>query len=488
MPSVGIWRGWVAVVGSILVHLTLGTMYSYGNMAPYVTSFIRKYSKPVTLSYQETSFIFGVMVFGQGISMSVGGFIESRLGPRFTTMIGCFLVSAGMMLSAVAIRVSFFLLLLTYGLIFGLGIGIAYVPPIVCCIRWLPHRKGLVSGLVVAGFGGGAFIFNIVQTAFLNPHNLKANITDPTEPTDRYYGQASILDKVPLSFILQGGIFLAIQLIGSLLITNPPQGWANGSFTDESSLLESEATPKPSSGAVESTGEGTSDKGSQGKLSPSKTLAFGTPKPVKVEEDTRVSGLDLTPKMMVKTKEFWLLWLTYLANGQGITLISTLYKAYGQTFINDDHFLAIVGSFSAVFNGLGRVFWGSLADKFSYRVIMMVLSGTTAALFTTLIATQYVGRVMFFIWVCAIFFVFSGNFALFPTVTARAFGVTSFGLNYGLVFTAMALSTLIGASLASVLHDHISWLGMFLIVAAFSFISVILTIFFRMTNREGNAI
>ncbi|XP_071479836.1 apicoplast pyruvate carrier 1-like [Diadema antillarum] len=441
MPSVGIWRGWVAVVGSILVHLTLGTMYSYGNMAPYVTSFIRKYSKPVTLSYQETSFIFGVMVFGQGISMSVGGFIESRLGPRFTTMIGCFLVSAGMMLSAVAIRVSFFLLLLTYGLIFGLGIGIAYVPPIVCCIRWLPHRKGLVSGLVVAGFGGGAFIFNIVQTAFLNPHNLKANITDPTEPTDRYYGQASILDKVPLSFILQGGIFLAIQLIGSLLITNPPQGWANGSFTDESSLLESEATPKPSSGAVESTGEGTSDKGSQGKLSPSKTLAFGTPKP-----------------------------------------------AYGQTFINDDHFLAIVGSFSAVFNGLGRVFWGSLADKFSYRVIMMVLSGTTAALFTTLIATQYVGRVMFFIWVCAIFFVFSGNFALFPTVTARAFGVTSFGLNYGLVFTAMALSTLIGASLASVLHDHISWLGMFLIVAAFSFISVILTIFFRMTNREGNAI
>lgn len=44
-----------------------------------------------------------------------------------------------------------------------------------------------------------------------------------------------------------------------------------------------------------------------------------------------------------------------------------MYKAYGQTFIDDDHFLAIVGAFAAVFNASGRIFWGHLTDSYGYR-------------------------------------------------------------------------------------------------------------------------
>jgi hypothetical protein len=43
--------------------------------------------------------------------------------------------------------------------------------------QWLPHRKGLVNGCVVAGFGGGAFIFDQIQTAYINPHNLSPDLT-----------------------------------------------------------------------------------------------------------------------------------------------------------------------------------------------------------------------------------------------------------------------------------------------------------------------
>ncbi|GFR70717.1 oxalate:formate antiporter-like [Elysia marginata] len=69
---------------------------------------------------------------------------------------------------------SFYLTVVTYGLIFGSGIGFAYATPLSCSMKWFPKRKGLVSGFVVAGFGGGAFIFNQVQTAFINPDNLAA--------------------------------------------------------------------------------------------------------------------------------------------------------------------------------------------------------------------------------------------------------------------------------------------------------------------------
>ena len=44
-------------------------------------------------------------------------------------------------------------------------------------VQWLPNRKGLVNGCVVAGFGGGAFIFDQVQTAYINPHNKSPDLT-----------------------------------------------------------------------------------------------------------------------------------------------------------------------------------------------------------------------------------------------------------------------------------------------------------------------
>ncbi|XP_005112731.2 MFS-type transporter asR1, partial [Aplysia californica] len=79
----------------------------------------------------------------------------------------------GVFLTYVTVKESFGLTVLTYGLMFGYGIGLAYTAPLGCAMRWFPQRKGLVNGLVVAGFGGGAFIFDQVQTAFINPDNFK---------------------------------------------------------------------------------------------------------------------------------------------------------------------------------------------------------------------------------------------------------------------------------------------------------------------------
>jgi hypothetical protein len=49
-------------------------------------------------------------------------------------------------------------------------------------------------------------------------------------------------------------------------------------------------------------------------------------------------------------------------------LITTFYKTFGQTFINNDKFLSIVGSTASFFNALGRLFWGFLIDKLSFKV------------------------------------------------------------------------------------------------------------------------
>ena len=59
-------------------------------------------------------------------------------------------------------RYSTFLTTITYGFMFGLGTALAYPPPLSMAMRWFPRQKGLVNGVIVGGFGLGAFVFNQV--------------------------------------------------------------------------------------------------------------------------------------------------------------------------------------------------------------------------------------------------------------------------------------------------------------------------------------
>ena len=149
-----------------LVHLSLGSIYTYGNLAPYIVSYVRNMSHPATLQYTDGTFVFACQIAGQGLSMAFGGLLEKRFGPRLVSLLGGWFMSLGVLLSYFAIQKSFWLLLLTYGLMFGLGIGIAYIGPISCAMRWLPKWKGVATGIVVSGFGLSALIFNTVQTGF----------------------------------------------------------------------------------------------------------------------------------------------------------------------------------------------------------------------------------------------------------------------------------------------------------------------------------
>lgn len=105
---------------------------------------------------------------------------------------------------------------------------------------------------------------------------------------------------------------------------------------------------------------------------------------------------------------------------QSVQFINTLEKAYGQRFISDDHFLAFVGSIASIFNAGGRLFWGYLYDKTSFRVCLNILSGVLSILMFTFELAEYSqSKLLFFVWVVSIFFSFSGIFVIFPTACAQ---------------------------------------------------------------------
>src|SRR5262249_60579843 len=88
---------------------------------------------------------------------------QDRAGPRIVTLAGVLLWALGNLLAGLAtVHLGYWWLLATYGLLGGVGNGIAYVTPVATVTKWFPDRRGLAGGVVVMGFGLGAVLFSNV--------------------------------------------------------------------------------------------------------------------------------------------------------------------------------------------------------------------------------------------------------------------------------------------------------------------------------------
>ncbi len=71
----------------------------------------------------------------------------------------------------------------------------------------------------------------------------------------------------------------------------------------------------------------------------------------------------ISPAQALKSREFYILWITRFSVVLITQTIAGFYKAFGQTFILDDHFLSLVGAVCSIFNCTGRLFYGMLMDR-----------------------------------------------------------------------------------------------------------------------------
>ena len=455
--------------------------------------------------------------------MFFGGWLANKIGPRLSTLVGSWIMSAGVALSFFAIKVSFWLLLVTYGLMFGVGVGIAYIGPLSCAMKWLPKWKGVANGVVVSGFGLGALVFDAVQTAYINPNNFVTDKFNPFDATERYYTQPELLARVPTMFLILGATYAVMQFVGCIFLVDPseelqkqwwiqrPAGSDNNvqEVEDIDSKLVEESNPSmdiisshggansaspsrqtdgPSLNKERSSINDDSSADEELELDPTTPLR-GKRQPSQERDkqsefetsgDTWTTNIitSLKPRQMLRRFNFYMLWLMMFCNGVAVVFVAIVYKFFGLSFIEDDHFLAVVGSIAAVFNCLGRILWGLLADKVSYKVALVVLAGTMTSLVLTFYSSTVGGKAVYFIWVCAIFFCIGGTFSLFPTAIGRCFGPKYVGINYGLLFTSqIASGPLVAAMSYLVAATH--WYGMMFIIGGFCFLGFVLALSYR---------
>lgn len=152
-------RRWLILMAGCLIQTILGGIYAWSTFVPYLM-------KTHDLSAGQCGFVFGVTILTFTLSMIVAGRVLTSKGPRLTAGIAAFLFMSGYLLASLSGN-SFLLLLLSLGVIVGAGIGFGYVCPLSVGMKWFPHKKGLVTGVVVAGFGGGAILLASVAEYLL---------------------------------------------------------------------------------------------------------------------------------------------------------------------------------------------------------------------------------------------------------------------------------------------------------------------------------
>ncbi|QTL97627.1 MFS transporter [Iocasia frigidifontis] len=143
-------KRWFILTASIILQIILGGIYAWSVFGPSL-------KETYHISISQSSFIFGVTILAFTLNMIYAGRVLSIKGPRFTAFIGGLLYTLGYLIASFS-KGAYPIILLAIGLITGAGIGFGYVCPLTTCIKWFPERKGLITGLAVAGFGGGAII------------------------------------------------------------------------------------------------------------------------------------------------------------------------------------------------------------------------------------------------------------------------------------------------------------------------------------------
>lgn len=201
-PTRGRW--WI-VVAAVLVQLALGAVYAWS-----------VFNKPLQAQFgwskTEAVLPFEVAIGTIFIGSLIGGRIQDRYGPRPVAFGGVVLYSIGIMLaSLVSSPGQLWLLVLTYGAMGGIGLGAAYITPIAMLAKWFPDRRGLITGIAVAGFGFGAVITAPVAKALLG------NTADKT----------SVFLPLGIAYLIAG-------LIGATFFRNPPEGYQVPGFVPAS--------------------------------------------------------------------------------------------------------------------------------------------------------------------------------------------------------------------------------------------------------------
>jgi MFS family permease len=188
-------KRWTVLIVSCIINIVIGTGYAWSVFAGPWAEVV---GKPAALAFTVCNAV-------GFITMIAGGKINDMLGPKWVVFVGGVMFGGGAFLAGFSKTLGF--LVFTYGIIFGLGMGLVYSCTIGNTVKFFPDKKGMVGGLTTATYGLGSVILAPVANAMVNSMG------------------------VATTFKILGIVYLIVICVGAFLITACPAGFLPEGYT-----------------------------------------------------------------------------------------------------------------------------------------------------------------------------------------------------------------------------------------------------------------
>lgn len=386
---------WLIAVMGTLLQLCLGTVYAW-------SYFQKPLAEQNHWSQAQVAMIFSLAICFLGIAAAWGGMNLAKYGPRELAMLGGALFGLGYILGSLALKLhSLPLLYVGYGVIGGTGLGLGYVTPVATVAKWFPDKKGLVTGMVVMGFGFGALLMSKV----LAPGLMKATG-----------------DDLVLVFGTFGIAFTGVTLVVASHLRNPPAGYAPSGYIPPAA--GSSAASEPGLTARECL------------LSRRFALLWI------VFFCNITAGIAIIGFQSPLMQDLW--------KRLDPALPAKTLAAYGATLI----------AVSSIFNGVGRFFWGGASDRIGRTLTFRIMLGTQIVAFVALMGVGSTGALgglgpwVFGALICYVLLCYGGGFGTMPSFVLDVYGQKLMPVVYGAILTAWSAAGLVGPQIVGRISDY----------------------------------
>jgi len=210
--NVTIKDGWKVLLAGLCINLTIGVVYSWSVIKKALIS-------EWGWTNSEASLPYTVAIVAWALCNYFAGTLQDKIGPRKVVTLGAIFTGLGLVLSSFSQSVP--LLIVTYGILTGAGIGFAYASVTPPALKWFhPSQKGMVAGIVVSGMGLASLYIAPLTTSLLNSYGISR------------------------TFFVLGTFILVVSTLVAQLINNPPAGYIPPVPANTPKSMASNLSPK----------------------------------------------------------------------------------------------------------------------------------------------------------------------------------------------------------------------------------------------------
>jgi MFS family permease len=384
------WSRWLIPPAALAIHLAIGQAYAWSVFKSAISA-----KASMGLSGTVTAIPFELAIVMLGLSAAVLGTRVDKNGPRWAMTLATTFFVSGMLISALGMSLGqFWLVILGYGFIGGIGLGIGYISPVSTLIKWFPDRPGMATGIAIMGFGGGALIASPLTTQLLG-----------------HYGKDS--GGIAQTFLTMGIIYAVFMSLGVVLIRVPAKDWKPAGWipaATESHRLIS-------------------------------------------RNNVSAANAIKTPQFWL----LWVVLCFNTTAGIGILeRASGIYQDFFRGASNAQTITATAAGFVAFLsltNMLGRFVWSTLSDKVGRKNIYRGYLGIGALLYLYLAVFTNSNKLLFLVSALVILSFYGAGFATMPAYLRDLFGTYEVGAIHGRILTAWSVAGVLGPFIVNAIAD-----------------------------------